>query len=230
MSLAAPAVRLVVPVIANAPLSVIAPAAVTTRSPLIVDAPKPIAPMSLRVTLSALTIVTSPPKLFALSSVMSLAAPAVRLVVPVIANAPLSVIAPVAVTTRSPLMVDAPKPIAPVSLRVTLSALTIDTSPPKLFNWSSVMSLAAPAVRLVVPVIANAPLSVIAPAAVTTRSPLMVDAPKISAFASVIATAFAPVLVSDTAPPKSFAACVRVIAALPVVTLVVPPITSAPAV
>ena len=88
MSLAAPAVRLVVPVIANAPLSVIAPAAVTTRLPLMVDAPKPIAPVSFRVTLLALTIVTSPPKLFALFSVMSLAAPAVRLVVPPITSAP----------------------------------------------------------------------------------------------------------------------------------------------
>ena len=52
--------------------------------------------------------------------------------------------------------------------------------------------------------------------------------PKIRSSVSVIAIAFAPVLVSDTAPVKSFAPPVSVIAALPVVTLVVPPITSAP--
>ena len=51
---------------------------------------------------------------------------------------------------------------------------------------------------------------------------VMDTVPKTSAVVSVIATEFTPVLVRDTAPPKSFAACVRVIAKFPVLKLAVP--------
>ena len=49
-------------------------------------------------------------KLFALFKVMSLAAPAAKVVVPATTRAPLSVIAPLVVTFKVPLTVDAPEP------------------------------------------------------------------------------------------------------------------------
>ena len=56
----------------------------------------------------------------------------------------------------------------------------------------------------------------------------MVEAPKFRVFASVIATLFAPELVSVTTPPKSLAALLRVIAAPSEAISVVVPIVSAP--
>ena len=153
------------------PLSVIAPSAVTVRLPLIVDAPKSSAPVSTSDTSLPLPTLTAPPKSLASSSVMSFAAPAERLVVPAIERLPLSVIVPLAVTARLPLTVDAPRSMAPTSFSVTFLPLTTLTVSPKLLAASSVMSLAEPAVRLVVPVTLRAPLSVIAPSAVTVRLP-----------------------------------------------------------
>ncbi len=75
-----------------------------------------------------------------------------------------------------------------VSFSVTLLPETTDTAPTKLFALSSVMLLAAPAVRLVVPVTLRAPLSVIVPTAVTLRLPLMVEAPRTIAFVSFSVT------------------------------------------
>ena len=59
-------------------------------------------------------------KLSALSNVMSLPAPAPSVVVPLTAKAPLSVIAPFAVTLRLPETVDAPRSMALMSFNVTL--------------------------------------------------------------------------------------------------------------
>ena len=98
---------------------------------------------------------------------MSFAEPAVRLVVPAIERLPLSVIEPFAVTVRLPLTVEAPRLMAETSLSVTSLPLTTLTAPPKLLASSSVMSLAEPARRLVVPVTLSTPLSVIEPIAVT---------------------------------------------------------------
>ena len=56
----------------------------------------------------------------------------------------------------------------------------------------------------------------------------MVEAPKFRVFASVIATLFAPELVSVTTPTKLLAALLRVIAAAPALIVVVPVIVSAP--
>ena len=84
------------------PASPIAPPAVMARSPLIVELPMVIAPVSLSVTSLPLVMLTAPPKLLAVFSVMSLAEPAERLVVPVTLIAVLSVIAPLAVTVRLP--------------------------------------------------------------------------------------------------------------------------------
>src|SRR5689334_24425708 len=80
MLLAAPAARVVVPATTRAPLSVMAPLVVTVRPPLMVEAPRFRALMSLRVTLLPLTMLTVL-KSLALSKVMLLAAPAARVVV-----------------------------------------------------------------------------------------------------------------------------------------------------
>src|SRR3989338_8606027 len=96
--------------------------------------------------------------------------------------------APPAVKINVPDMVDAPNTIAPASV---ISTLLPDVIPivPKLFvDVSKIILLPDPAANVVAPVTANAPLSVIAPAAVIPNVPETVDAPKTMAPASVIAT------------------------------------------
>ena len=56
----------------------------------------------------------------------------------------------------------------------------------------------------------------------------MAEAPKFRVFASLIATSFAPELLSVTTPPKSLAALLRVIAAPSEAISVVVTIVSAP--
>ena len=72
------------------------------------DAARSNAPVSLKVAFSALTTVTEPPKLFALSRVMLFPGPAVMLVVPVIAKVPVSVTSPAAVRIKLREIVDVP--------------------------------------------------------------------------------------------------------------------------
>ena len=219
------AVRLVVPVTVTRPLSVIEPWAVMLRLPMTSEKPRrytwprSISPTSLSVTLTPKKL-TAPPKSLAASSVMSLGRPAQRLVVPVIERLPLSVIAPLAVTASLPLIVEAPRSMAPVSLSVTSFPLLTLTVPPKVLTASSVMSLAPPAVRLVVPVTLRAPLSVIDPLAVTARLPLIAEAPRSMPLVSLIVT-FLP-LTTLTAPPKLLAAESVMSLAEPAARVVVP--------
>ncbi len=75
------------------------------------------------------------------------------------------------------------------------------------------------------------PLSVIWPPpalAVTMRFPPTVLAARITLFASVNCAAFAPELLSVTAPPKSLPPCASVMAAAPADALVVPVTATAP--
>ena len=121
-------------------------------------------------------------------------------------------LAPVATTVSAPLpTLDVPKISAFVSVITTAFAPVLfrDTAPVKLFNRFNVITPApvvkdvapAPAACVMVPVC----VMLLAPVATTVSVPLpTLDVPKISAFASVILTAFAPVLVRDTAPPKLF--------------------------
>ena len=246
MSLPAPAVSEVVPVMASAAVSVM-PAALRAALPptvvvaeaipsvsvlttVAVSAPVMV-PESVRsfvsfsVTSRALTMLTAPPKLFAPSSTMSWLLPAVSEVVPVMASAAVSVIpaalkaalpptvvaprlrALVAVTFSAPLIV--PESVRSlVSISVTLLALTMLTAPPKLLLASSTMLLSLPAVREVVPVMVSAPLSPMAPTAVSVKAPPMlapesVNAPVLRTVAFPLLPL--PLLVRPTAPPKVLA-------------------------
>ena len=127
-------------------------------------------------------------KLLALSSVISLPAPAASVVVPVTVRLPLSVMAPPAVTFRVPLTVEAPKLSASASTSVTLRPEVIATVEKLFPAESSVISLPAPAASVVVPATFRLPLSVIAPAVVTFKVPEMLEAPRSSAFVSFSVT------------------------------------------
>ncbi len=79
-----------------------------------------------------------------------------------------------------PLTVEAPRIKALASARLTLLPLVMLTAPVKLLAaLLKVMSLAAPAAKVVTPVTASTPLWVMAPEVVTPKVPLMVEAPRI---------------------------------------------------
>ena len=120
-------------------------------------------------------IVIAPPNVELLSKVTSNPR-AVTFVVNAMVLVPESVTAPPAVRVRLPLIVDAARSNAPVSLKTAFSALTTVTEPPKLFALSRVM-FPGPAVMLVVPVIAKVPVSVTSPAAVRIKLREIVDVP-----------------------------------------------------
>ena len=101
-------------------------------------------PGAAAVTVSAVRVSVMPP-----ADVVADTAPA--------ATVPASPMAPPAVMARSPLIVELPMVIAPVSLSVTSLPLVMLTAPPKLLAVFSVMSLAEPAVRVVVPVMLRLP-------------------------------------------------------------------------
>ena len=169
---------------------------------------------------------TEPWKAWLLSSVMSLAEPAARVVVPVTFNLPLSVIAPLAVTARLPEIVEAPKSIALMSLSVKSFAAMIETGPLKSFASSSRMSFALPASSVVVPVTLRAPESVMSPAAVRARLPEIVEAPRSIALMSLSVTSSAAMIA--TGPPKSLAASSVMALTLPASSVVAPPTKIAP--
>src|SRR5207344_1988990 len=139
-------------------------------------------------TLSPVVTPTVLKSLAGLFNVMLLAAPAARVVAPTTLTAPLWVKAPLVVTPRVPDTVEAARSSALASRRLTLLPLVMPTVLklfPALFK---VMLLAAPAARVVAPTTLTAPLWVKAPLVVTPRVPETVEAPRISALASVNAT------------------------------------------
>ena len=155
-----------------------APFVVTFSAPETVEAPRIKALVSFSVTLRPLVIATVL-KLLALSKVISLPAPAASVVVPVTARFPLSVSVPAVVTFNVPAIVDVRRSNALLSTNVTLRPDVIPIVL-KLFDaLFSVISLAAPAARDVVPVTFSAPLWVIAPSVVTPNVPDTVEAPRI---------------------------------------------------
>ncbi len=98
---------------------------------------------------------------------------------PLTTSTPDSVIGPPAVTLKFPLTVEAPRSIPFTSFTATSLPLPINTVVKSLFWVSSVMSFPEPAENVAVapaPFTFNAPLSVIAPPAVTLKFPLKVSA------------------------------------------------------
>src|SRR3990167_3471398 len=146
------------------------------------------APASVIATLLPEVIATVEKLLDASSNVILFPDPAASVVVPVTANVPLSVIAPLAVIPNVPETVDAPKMMAPASVIATLLPLVIATVEKLLAASSNVILFPDPAASVVTPVTANVPLSVIAPAAVMPNVPEIVDAPKSNALTSFSVT------------------------------------------
>ena len=139
-----PAAVAFTPTAATTPELVMAPPEVTVRLPLIVEAPRAIAPVSLSVTFLPLTTLTAPTKSLALLSVMSLAEPAVRVVVPVTVRAPLSVMAPPAA------IVALPPTVRPV--RLMADAAEISNSEPvvAVIDWAETLRMASPVAETVI--------------------------------------------------------------------------------
>ena len=160
---ALPLFKVVAPAIVKVPLSVIAPPAVADKLAA-VNALRSKAVVSTIVTAlpESVAKVTVPPKLLpALFKVIAASVPAVFVKVdaPVIANAPLLVIASDEVIAKVPPTVDAPRSVAAFSVIATFAPVIANA--PKLDASVKVMS-ALPLFKVVAPVIAKTPLSVIA--------------------------------------------------------------------
>ena len=203
------------------------PPAFTVVAPVVSTALKPFA--SVTCVVPPLTVIT-PVKSFAAFVRVIALLPAAILVVPPTVSAPLCVTAPPA-TMPSEATLRAGKSTAVVSTSVTFAVVgnVNEIVPPKeLVDESSVTSALPVTARL--PATVNVPESVMFPAAFTVTLPLpvVVTAPKSRALASRIEISLLPVVLSETAPVKSLAAFVKVIALLPAAIVVVPPTASAP--
>jgi hypothetical protein len=168
--------------------------AVKLAVPLIVEAANSIAAFSVIATFAP--VIANAPKLDASVKVMS-ALPLFKVVAPAIVKTPLSVIAPPVVADKLA-AVNALRSKAVVSTIVTALPESVAkvTVPPKLLPaLFKVIAASVPAVFVKVdaPVIANAPLLVIASAEIIAKVPPTVDAPRSVEAFSVIAT-FAPVI------------------------------------
>ncbi len=224
--LAAVAVNEVVPITASAPDCESAPPVVKVRFPLTVEAARFSALASVRATLLPLVMPTVPKLFAALVSVMSFTAPAASMVIPATVRLPVCVKTPLVVTFKVPLTVEAARFSALASVRATLLPLVMPTVPKLFAALFKVMLLAAPAVRVVVPVTVRAPDCVRAPLVVTFRVPLTVEAARSRASASARATLLP--LVTPTVP-KLFPALVRMMSlAGPAARVVVPAAVTAP--
>ena len=184
--------KLVAPVIASVPLSVIAlPLLLKLAAPLIVEAPRSRAAFS--VTDTSEPVMDSVPKVEDAWSSVRFAVPESKLVAPVIASVPLSVIALFELLKLAvPLIVEVPRSRTAFSVTDT-SAPVMDSVPKVEDTWSSVR-FAVPELKVVAPVIASVPLSVIALFVLLKLAvPLIVETPRSRAAFSVTAT-FAPVI------------------------------------
>lgn len=143
---------------------------------------------------------------------------------PVIANKPLFVTAPVEVTDNAPLAVIVFRITAPVAFTVTLLAVKFK-APVKALEVFDRDTSYVPVVMVVVPPIVKTAVSVTAPPAATDRLPVVVIVPSVSADFDVTTTT-APVRL--TAPVKLLDELPSVILAVPAAIIVVPPMLSAP--
>ena len=221
-----PAVKFVVPVTASAPVFELIPFASTIKSPVIADVPNSMALTSTSETLPPDTTETAPLKSFAaLVKVISLV-PVVKLVVPLIESMPVCETAPVETIAKLLPTLKTFNTVAIALVSDTLSPDTTETSPVKLFAASVSAISFLPAVKFVVPVTEIAPVFELIPFASTIKLPVIADFPSSMALTSTSETL--PPDTTETAPVKSFAASVSVIAFAPAVRLVAPPIENAP--
>ena len=142
---------------------------------------------------------------------------ALTLVVPLTVIVPEFVTSPPAVSVRLPTVVTVAKSMAEVSLSRILPVAFADTGPVK--SLASGRSIAPPRPSSVT---APAPASCVIvevwliPSPVTASAPLpRLHEPIVSGVESTIATLLAPVFVSETDPPNTFVAVVRLIAPAP---------------
>ena len=194
------------------PLSVIALFALLKLAvPLIVEAPRSIAAFSSNDTFAP--VIVKAPKVEDASSKVRSALPLLKVVAPLIAKVPLSVIALfVLLKLAAPLIVEAPRSIAAFSSTDTFAPVIVKA--PKVEDaWSKVRS-ALPLLKVVAPETVSVPLSVMAPATVVAVKVEAESVPRSSALASFSCT---PPPVTEVAAWKSLAASVKVTALLPAV-------------
>ena len=226
MLLAVPASKVAAPATFSAPESVMAPSLVTSSVPETVDAARSMALLSVSTTSLPETMPTELKSLSALARKMSLAAPAVKVALPVTATAPGPVMAPEVVTSSVPEMVLSASARALMSLTTTLRAL-VTPSVLKLLAASRVTSPVVPAAKTASPATTSGPLSVMVPVppvalAVTARLPVMEPALSEMPLVSVMATSSAPPKPTEE---KSLAGSARVISN-PFATNVALPVTA----
>ena len=162
---------------AMVPLSVTLPVEVKLASPAIVEVPMSVAAFSETITL--LPMISRVPKVPLPLLIVILLAPALMAVVPVMASVPLSVIAPLAVTERLAAVIPA-KSMESLSTRITVSPVLVTDTELKLLPASFRATVELfPVFRVVLPVTAMVPLSVISPPALTIKAaPIVVVPPK----------------------------------------------------
>ena len=180
----------------------------------------------------ALANVTVLPKLFpALFTVMLAPLAAVNDAAPVIASAPLLVMLPaVAVASKVPVTVDAPKFKPFASTIVTLTPV-VETAPVKLFPALLRVTSKPAADAVVVPPIVRGPLLVMSPPAVMLRLPEKFDVPISNADTSTTVTFAIPLApLNATDAPKLLLGSLSVmLAPTPsAVNVARPPMTRAP--
>ena len=157
------------PVPDNEPDCVIAPALSTVNSVETLLAARSNPPSSRTETVAPLVMPTVLKTFDALFSVMLFAAPAASVAAPVTANAPLCVIAPLVVTPKVPLTVDAPRISALLSVSDTLLPVVMITVLKSFDALLNVTLLPAPAATVVVPGTTIAPVKFTAPPDVMPR-------------------------------------------------------------
>ena len=141
MLLAAPTARAVVPVTLTAPLWVKGPPVVVTlKVPDTVEAPRFSAVASVSATLLPLVMPTVLKLLAAFVRVISLVAPAVKVVKPAAVTAPVCVMAPVDVMASVPVEVVPAFALTPVAPIVTGPVSAQAMLPPVKFTWSKLLA------------------------------------------------------------------------------------------
>lgn len=225
----APAVKLVSPPTVITPVCVIDPDALTVKLlPIFVVARiKSVLFVMLASFAPLLFKPTAPVNMLFCANVIGLA-PAVKLAVPATVNAPVWVIAPLAMTVKlfPRDVADRLKALLLVILTSFAPLLASVTAPVNRLFCVSVIAF-APALKLDKPGTVKSPVCEIAPVAVTVKLFPTLDAPKIKPMLLVILTSLIPLLFSVTGPVKALF-CVNVIGLAPELKLDAPATVKTP--